>query len=148
MENNYNISKENYDTNKYQATSSKELPPPPKPDSSQCQVFSENDRLDCLPQGIATKKTCEERGCCWIPKISAPLGVPYCFYPQGYGTYNYLNVTQTAFGLVAFLKRDYRSGYPDDVDILQLIVKYETESRLHIKVNEIRSIESITMINA
>ncbi|XP_045462356.1 lysosomal alpha-glucosidase-like [Harmonia axyridis] len=112
---------------------SKELPFPIKPNSSQCQVYDNKDKLDCLPQGIATKETCEKRGCCWIP-VSAPLGIPYCFYPQGYPTYNYLNVTQTAFGLIAFLKRSYRSAYPDDVEIIKLIVKYETESRLHIKI--------------
>lgn len=43
-------------------------------------------------------------------------------------------MTQTAFGFVAFLKRSFASTYPKDVAIIKIIVKFETEHRLRVKV--------------
>lgn len=65
---------------------------------------------------------------------TVPLDTPYCFYPPNYNTYKIVNVSNTAFGLVAYLNRSYRTAYPDDVAVLQMTVKYETEDRLHVKV--------------
>lgn len=65
---------------------------------------------------------------------TVPLDTPYCFYPPNYNTYKIVNVSNTAFGLVAYLNRTYRTAYPDDVEVLQMTVKYETEDRLHVKV--------------
>lgn len=115
------------------------MPPPPKPDYGKCKLTEENDRLDCFPENGANQQGCEARGCCWIPakrkpKIGVPLAVPYCFYPPNYATYNYLNVTETAYGLEAFLKRNYATAYPGDVEIIKLSARYETENRLRIKV--------------
>ncbi|KAK9880765.1 hypothetical protein WA026_013086 [Henosepilachna vigintioctopunctata] len=69
-----------------------------------------------------------------MPKDDGVLGVPYCFFANGFPTYNYVNITETAFGLVAFLKRSFRSAYPEDIETIKLVVKYETETRLHIKI--------------
>jgi lysosomal alpha-glucosidase len=117
------------------------LPPPPKPDYGKCKLTEENDRLDCFPENGANQQGCEARGCCWIPakrkpKIGVPLAVPYCFYPPNYATYNYLNVTETAYGLEAFLKRNYATAYPGDVEIIKLSARYETETRLRIKITD------------
>jgi lysosomal alpha-glucosidase len=117
------------------------LPPPPKPDYGKCKLTEENDRLDCFPENGANQQGCEARGCCWIPakrkpKIGVPLAVPYCFYPPNYATYNYLNVTETAYGLEAFLKRNYATAYPGDVEIIKLSARYETENRLRIKITD------------
>lgn len=116
------------------------MPFPPKPDYSQCKLLKDNDKFDCHPEDGANPAKCEARGCCWIPaknkpkNFDVPLNVPYCFFPPNYNTYNYINITETAFGLVAFLKRNYRTAYPNDVEILKLIVKYETDTRLHVKI--------------
>ena len=123
----------------------KTLPPPPKPDYDQCKVLSDLDKYDCYPEDGSNQDNCEARGCCWMPKpgvqrsssrsgVNVPLDVPYCFYPLNYSTYTYLNVTETAFGLVAFMKRNYRSPYSDDVETIRMTVKFETEHRLHVKV--------------
>ncbi|XP_060535181.1 lysosomal alpha-glucosidase-like isoform X2 [Cylas formicarius] len=117
----------------------KSLPNPPAPDYDQCKLVSDDVRLDCYPENGANAEGCEARGCCWIPAKTKPrnfetsLNVPYCFYPPNYESYKYINVTETAFGLVAFLKRTYRTAYPDDVETLKMIVKYETDDRLHVK---------------
>uniref|UniRef100_A0AAR5PG88 P-type domain-containing protein n=1 Tax=Dendroctonus ponderosae TaxID=77166 RepID=A0AAR5PG88_DENPD len=119
------------------------LLPPPKPDYGQCKLLKDGDKFDCFPENGASLEGCEARGCCWIPaktkpkKINnIPLDVPYCFYPPNHETYKIVNVTQTAFGLVAFLQRKYLSGYPQDVTDIQMVVKYETENRLHVKFTD------------
>lgn len=89
------------------------------------------------------------RGCCWLPtklksfhtNNTVPLNTPYCFYPRDFPTYKYLNSSETAFGSIIFVKRSYRSPYPNDVETLKITVKYETQERLHIKVNEIFSLK-------
>lgn len=120
----------------------KELPPPPKPDYDQCKATKDANRFDCYPEDGASAQKCEARGCCWVPKksklkrkkIDVPLNVPYCFYPPNYQSYKYVNMTYTAYGLEAYLKRSYRSPYPNDVETIKMVVKYETENRLHVKV--------------
>lgn len=115
------------------------LPPPPKPDYNKCKIIDENDRLDCFPQDNTNQQGCEARGCCWIPaktkpQMNAALAVPYCFYPENFDTYKYVNISETAYGLDAYLKRSYSTAYPGDVEIIKLGVKFESDTRLHIKV--------------
>ncbi|KAK5642360.1 hypothetical protein RI129_008527 [Pyrocoelia pectoralis] len=116
------------------------LPPPRKPDYKQCKLLKNEEKLDCYPEYGANMRGCEARGCCWVPvksktkkKKHLPLDVPYCYFPPNYESYKYVNVTETAYGLTAFLKRNYRSAYGSDLEIIKMIVKYETENRLHIK---------------
>ncbi|CAG9821832.1 unnamed protein product [Phaedon cochleariae] len=120
-----------------------QLPIPPKPDNAHCKILEDSEKFDCYPDDGANSETCEARGCCWSPtksqmpttsNVGVPLNVPYCFYPNNYNTYKYINISETHFGLEAFLKRDYQSGYPDDVEILKMVVQYDSETRLHIKV--------------
>lgn len=123
----------------------KELPPPPAPDYNQCKKITTNMRFDCHPEAGANTASCEARGCCWIPakkklklkdtfEASDTLNIPYCFYPSKYGGYKYLNVTKTAYGLDAYLKRTFKSPYPHDIEVVKMIVKFETETRLHVKL--------------
>nr|XP_022907549.1 lysosomal alpha-glucosidase-like [Onthophagus taurus] len=119
-----------------------DLPPPPKPEPQQCKIITDSEKFDCYPEDGANQQKCEERGCCWVSKKQqrirngVPLDIPYCFYPGNYPTYKYVNITETAFGLVAFLKRNYRSGYPNDTEVLKMIVKFETDKRLHVKLTD------------
>ncbi|CAH2008235.1 unnamed protein product [Acanthoscelides obtectus] len=122
-----------------ESTKSNGLPIPPKPDYNQCKLVTKAERFDCLSTESPNQRDCEARGCCWIPVHHVhlkkpPLDTPDCFYPPNYNTYRYVNITETNYGLVAFLKRNYSSTYPNDVELLKMIVKYETESRLHIKL--------------
>lgn len=121
----------------------KELPPPPKPDYNQCKLLNDTEKFDCYPEDGANVQACEARGCCWIPhkmkkKLDVKLDVPYCFYPPNYNSYTYINVTETAYGLTAFLRRKYRSPYPNDVETIKMDVRFETSNRLHVKVIKIR----------
>lgn len=119
---------------------SKELPLPPKPDYAQCKLLNDLEKFDCLPEDGANANACEARGCCWVElktekEQKTSLNVPYCFYPPNYQSYSFLNVTETAYGLNAFLRRKYRSPYPNDVEIIKMDVRYDTSTRLHVKVN-------------
>lgn len=125
----------------------KQLPPPPKPDYSQCKLLNNSEKYDCFPEEGATVDACEARGCCWIPlqtnnkALNVPLNVPYCFYPPNYKSYTYVNVSETAYGLNAFLRRQFRSPYPDDVEIIRMDIRYETSNRVHIKVIENHTVQ-------
>lgn len=117
----------------------KTLPSPPKPDYAQCELLTNAEKYDCYPEDGASADACEARGCCWIQlenenEGNVPLNVPYCFYPPNYESYTYLNITETAYGLNAYLRRKYRSPYPNDVEIIKMDVRFETSTRLHIKV--------------
>nr|CAI5826996.1 unnamed protein product [Callosobruchus analis] len=117
----------------------KSLPNPPKPNYDQCRLVTNKDKFDCLPTESPNQQTCEARGCCWIPvhhveTTKPPLDTPDCFYPPNYSTYQFFNISETKYGLVAFLRRNFSSTYPHDVEVLKMIVKYETESRLHVKL--------------
>ncbi|CAG0882617.1 unnamed protein product [Darwinula stevensoni] len=118
----------------------KALVHPSKPVPEQCQSIPDERKFDCYPQNGGNQELCEGRGCCWLPRFShhgsngAPLNVPFCYYPALYDGYKYVNLSETSFGLTAFLMRKTQSGYPEDIDLLQMDMKYETDSRLHIKI--------------
>ncbi|XP_065342512.1 lysosomal alpha-glucosidase-like [Cloeon dipterum] len=99
--------------------------------------------FDCYPESGATKDKCEARGCCWMPRRPASKGnqglhksleVPYCFYPQNFGGYKYVNVTEAQWGLTAYMQREFFSPYPDDVPLLRMDIKMESKERLRIKI--------------
>ncbi|RZF43849.1 hypothetical protein LSTR_LSTR013314 [Laodelphax striatellus] len=108
---------------------------PPAPGISQCSVINDTMRSDCFPRGNASEKSCALRGCCWmVPKnTTTSKNVPYCFYPQNYTLYEFSNVSSTDLGVTAFLKKSFSSPYPNDIDLLKLDVRFETENRLNVK---------------
>ncbi|CAG0918269.1 unnamed protein product [Notodromas monacha] len=116
------------------------LPDPPTPRPPQCSDMPEQLRFDCYPEGSTSKASCERRGCCWLPDVKGdpardpPLNVPYCFYPALYPSYIVMNVSDAEYGKTLFLTRVYASGYPSDVPLLRVDVKFETDSRLRVKV--------------
>nr|AQS60670.1 lysosomal alpha-glucosidase [Sogatella furcifera] len=113
-----------------------EIPAPPAPDISQCSSINDTMKTDCFPRGAASEKSCAQRGCCWMVPKNASLSknIPYCFYPQNYALYEFLNVSSTDLGVTGFLNRSFSSPYPSDLDLLKLDVKFETENRLNVKL--------------
>lgn len=122
---------------------------PTNASTKQCEQISDEFKFDCYPEDGATESRCKARGCCWVSKNKlllnknsvensrvqhATLNVPYCFYPSGYGGYKFINITETQSGSISFLQRTFKSPYPDDVAVIRMDVRYETEQRLRIKV--------------
>ncbi|CAG0893077.1 unnamed protein product [Cyprideis torosa] len=113
-------------------------PSPPEP--SQCEDVPEERRFDCYPQDGGSEESCEKRGCCWRPaEDGARMSVPWCYYPQLYNGYFYVNVSETAAGISALLRRTTLSGYPNDISPIQIDFRFESESRLHVKIFDPRN---------
>ncbi|KAM4692298.1 lysosomal alpha-glucosidase [Rhinophrynus dorsalis] len=103
---------------------------------SHCTV-SPNSRFDCAPEKVLSKEQCEARGCCYSPALDdGNIGQPWCFYPPTYPNYKMLNLTETENGYHAVLIRTVTTFMPNDVMTLQLEVKCETESRLHLVISD------------
>lgn len=112
----------------------------------QCINIRNEDRFDCDPEGAITQSNCEKRGCCWRPVlrltvnqsagIVPPLNVPWCYYPSNYEGYKVNKVYNTKQGLNADLTRTTPSPYPEAIKDLTVEIRYETQSRLRIKVIE------------
>lgn len=94
-----------------------------------------DDRFDCGPERLLARAGCEARGCCYVPAGPGDGGgPPWCFFPRGYRSYRADNVTATAGGYAARLRRVVPSFLPADVGTLRLDVALETESRLRFTV--------------
>ncbi|KAI8515161.1 hypothetical protein Bbelb_077520 [Branchiostoma belcheri] len=101
-----------------------------------CPAGDGRDRVDCHPEGTATRARCEARGCCWSP---APArGPPGCFYPTNHGYEVAGKVVQTAAGYRATLRRldTPPTPYGGDVETLEVVVEKQKQHRLHVKVPE------------
>lgn len=99
-----------------------------------CEV-PPSHRFDCGPERLLARAGCEARGCCYAPVPSgAGGGPPWCFFPRGYRSYRAENLTTTARGYSARLRRVAPSFLPGDVGTLRLDVALETESRLRFTV--------------
>ncbi|XP_045464436.1 lysosomal alpha-glucosidase-like [Harmonia axyridis] len=103
-------------------------------DVPQCANVPENERLDCYPQTNANQEECEARGCCWIEPNESVKGLPYCFYQPKAESYKFTNVTEIPDGINAFLERSSKSPYPSDVSVIQLIVTYQSDTTLRLKI--------------
>ncbi|NWX89039.1 LYAG glucosidase, partial [Nothoprocta pentlandii] len=106
-------------------------PPPPK-----CLAVPQSQRFDCYPERrvVVTQELCESRGCCFVQ--GAARGAPWCFYPRDFPSYTLQSLNQTALGMTGLLVRAQKAYYPRDVGTLRLDVRFETDTRLHIKITD------------
>ncbi|XP_049874699.1 uncharacterized protein LOC126372833 [Pectinophora gossypiella] len=95
-----------------------------------CGQVSDNMRFDCAPGG--DEAVCEKRGCCWKP--AKTQGAPYCYYPPGYTTFKFLNMTENKHGMRAIYAKDRPSGYPGDFELAVVDFKYLSDDSLQIKI--------------
>ena len=65
---------------------------------------------------------------------SAPLKVPYCYYPKNFQGYSVLNQTGTDKGLTAYLKRGKASQVDKDIDLLRIEVINQSEDIVRIRI--------------
>lgn len=107
--------------------------------SAQCPKIEDAYKFDCYPEDGGSEEKCKERGCCWVPRGTKkagmpPLNVPWCYYPNNYGGYKYVNITASNNGVVAYLKCTFPSHYPNDISLLRMNVEFVTDYQLHVKV--------------
>ncbi|XP_066291230.1 lysosomal alpha-glucosidase-like isoform X2 [Branchiostoma lanceolatum] len=98
----------------------------------QCPDEDNAHRFDCYPEDFATQEKCEARGCCW----RKPNGVPFCYFPPDYPSYSLGEVKSTPLGATAVLTRTNASSpYPKAVNQLTMDLRFETDTRLHLVLN-------------
>ncbi|CAH1273118.1 GAA [Branchiostoma lanceolatum] len=102
----------------------------------QCPDEDNAHRFDCYPEDLATQEKCEARGCCW----RKPNGVPFCYFPPDYPSYSLGEVKSTPLGATAVLTRTNASSpYPKAVNQLTMDLRFETDTRLHLVLNDTAS---------
>lgn len=103
-----------------------------------CSSISEACRFDCYPEKgvVVTKEMCNKRNCCFIqvPETPGRNGVPWCFYPPDFPSYELVAISETEMGYRGKLIRRQKTYYPKDVETLQLDVLFESDNRLRVKV--------------
>jgi len=96
-------------------------------------------RFDCDPDPHATPERCAQRGCCWSPPEASQnedlaTSVPYCFYPTGHRSHAFVNATRSKHGFSLFYALLAPSGYPKDVQLVQVDLIVYADDILRIKV--------------
>lgn len=101
-----------------------------------CSGVFESWRFDCYPERgvVVTEDLCRARNCCFVR--TETNGVPWCFYPPDFPSYNLVALNETETGLSGKLVRTRKTYYPKDVEVLQLDVLFESDSRLRVKITD------------
>ncbi|KAG8183258.1 hypothetical protein JTE90_006454 [Oedothorax gibbosus] len=118
---------------------------PDKPDDSCSIEVPYNEKFDCHPDRPVSEKECLKRGCCYKPASdltvteddlidSRFLGVPSCYYSSKYVGYEIGNISSTTDGIAATLSRKIPSGFPRDIQRVNLEVVFIDDASLRIKV--------------
>lgn len=117
--------------------------------NSQCDNIINENKFDCYPEGDISKTGCEMRGCCWKPVLQEkvnrsagllpPLKVPWCYYPMDYPGYTVDKMYDTDVGFNTEMSRTTMSHYPETIMALTMEVRYETQTRLRIKIYDPKS---------
>lgn len=109
--------------------------------SKQCSNIPEILRFDCHPEDGASQLSCANRGCCWDPidgKIKTtkhvPLNVPYCYYPDKWDLYRYINFSRDGNDFSGFLGQKKKSAYKNDVTLVKIEATSIDNSILRVKV--------------
>lgn len=100
------------------------VPPRSRSCFPDCSGIPDPKKFDCHPDVGVTRERCLKRGCCFQEPSEdfPPLNVPYCYFPEGYGGYEISDIHQEANEVRASLKRKIPSGFPSDVQELNLLV--------------------------
>uniref|UniRef100_A0A7N6BV76 P-type domain-containing protein n=1 Tax=Anabas testudineus TaxID=64144 RepID=A0A7N6BV76_ANATE len=112
-----------------------------------CSLIPEAWRFDCYPERgvVVTKELCEARNCCFIPASSPSSsatrppgrnGIPWCFYPLDFPSYSLVSIEDTSMGQKAKLVREVKTYYPADIFTLELDIRHETDTRLHVRITD------------
>ncbi|XP_054254871.1 sucrase-isomaltase, intestinal-like [Indicator indicator] len=103
--------------------------------SPSCPALATAQRVDCIPDQLATKSLCSRRGCCWSP-LGDP-NVPWCYFSSDHGYRVDGPLVTTQQGLQAPLARlPSPSLFGRDIDNLLLITQHQTPNRLRFKITD------------
>jgi len=106
----------------------------------QCSNVPEILRFDCHPEDGASQLSCINRGCCWNPRENNKnekdilLYIPYCYYPDGWNLYKYINRSQDGNNFLGFLSQEKKSVYKNNVPLVKVEATGINSSILRVKV--------------
>ncbi|XP_074786957.1 maltase-glucoamylase-like isoform X2 [Athene noctua] len=103
--------------------------------SPSCPGTARAERIDCIPDQVATKSLCTLRGCCWSPQ-SDP-SVPWCFFSLHHGYKVDGPVETTQEGFQATLTRlPSPSLFGSDIARVLLTAQHQTPNRFRFKITD------------
>ncbi|RLV82384.1 hypothetical protein DV515_00016705, partial [Chloebia gouldiae] len=117
------------------ATGHSGVKPPDSDFHPQCQNTPVAERIDCIPDQLATQSTCSLRGCCWSPQSDA--SVPWCFFSPSHGYQVQGSQRSTQAGFEATLERlPSPSLFGNDIQTVLLTAEYQTNNRFRFKITD------------
>ncbi|XP_077421965.1 sucrase-isomaltase, intestinal [Vanacampus margaritifer] len=101
----------------------------------QCPTIRPEERVDCFPDAGASKRGCQQRGCCWSPLDER--NVPWCFFSTNHG-YTVESVEQPNPSVIrAHLKRmTSPSLFGEDIQELSFHAEMQSSNRLRFKISD------------
>ncbi|XP_071566173.1 lysosomal alpha-glucosidase isoform X1 [Temnothorax nylanderi] len=110
--------------------------------AQQCTNVPEILRFDCHPEDGASQLSCTDRGCCWNPlarnksEKHVPLYIPYCYYPEGWNLYKFINHSQDGSNFLGFLSQEKESVYKNNVPLAKVEATSVDSSILRVKIHD------------
>ncbi|KAL1453810.1 hypothetical protein WDU94_010122 [Cyamophila willieti] len=106
-----------------------------QPVQEQCPA-APNDRFNCFPRGVENQRGCNARGCCWTMPDQGGQQPP-CYYPYNYKSYalETLSPKTDNTGPRLTYRKQIDSPYPDDFELVQMDIEYETDTRVRVKIS-------------
>ncbi|XP_053164989.1 sucrase-isomaltase, intestinal [Hemicordylus capensis] len=103
--------------------------------SPTCPPVQISERIDCIPDQVATKALCTVRGCCWNPQNETYI--PWCYFSSSHGYKVVGGQKETNYGFEAKLRRlPAPSLFGNDINKLQLTAEYQTANRFRFKITD------------
>ncbi|XP_069737638.1 maltase-glucoamylase-like [Phaenicophaeus curvirostris] len=103
--------------------------------SPSCPSVEVAERIDCIPDQVATKSLCGRRGCCWSPQNDR--AVPWCFFSSNHGYKVDGDLRTTPEGFQATLTRlPSPSLFGADVHTVLLTAQHQTPNRFRFKITD------------
>uniref|UniRef100_A0A667ZXX8 P-type domain-containing protein n=1 Tax=Myripristis murdjan TaxID=586833 RepID=A0A667ZXX8_9TELE len=98
-----------------------------------CDIIPLGQRVDCFPDGAASKQKCEQRGCCPLDERNAP----WCFFSKQHG-YTVESVEQPSPTVMnTRLKRmSSPSLFGADIEKLSFHAEMQSQNRLRFKITD------------
>ncbi|XP_068261886.1 sucrase-isomaltase, intestinal isoform X1 [Nyctibius grandis] len=101
----------------------------------ECPNILTAERIDCIPDQVATKSTCTLRGCCWSPE--SDTSVPWCFFSSDHGYKVDGSTRSTQAGFETTLTRlPSPSLFGNDINTVLLTGEYQTPNRFRFKITD------------
>ncbi|KAM6199074.1 sucrase-isomaltase, intestinal [Sarcoramphus papa] len=103
--------------------------------SPECPNILIAERIDCIPDQVATKSTCTLRGCCWSPE--SDTSAPWCFFSSNHGYKVDGSTRSTQAGFKTTLTRlPSPSLFGNDINTVLLTGEYQTPNRFRFKITD------------